>query len=88
MKRALALLLTLLTLTALLTGCDCSHEYDNATDIYCNDCDYNRLVATWNTTIGDDAGTMVLHADGTGSITSNDYTRTCVWEVADDLLQR
>lgn len=87
MKRMIALLLTLLALTGLLTACgECSHEYDNATDYLCNDCNYNRFVGTWTTTIEGAPGEMTLNADGTGQIISHEITRDCTWVVENNTL--
>lgn len=87
MKRLFALLLTLLVLTGLLAACgECSHEYDNTTDYLCNDCNYNRLVGTWTTTIEGAPGEMVLNADGTGQVISHNITRDCTWEIVDNTL--
>lgn len=86
MKRFFALLLTLLMLTTLLTGCDCSHEYDSPTDIHCNDCGINRLEGNWATTIEGAPGKMTLKADGTGQVVSHDITRDCTWEIVDNTL--
>lgn len=82
MKRFCTLLLTLLMLTALLSACgECSHEYDNATDYLCNDCDHNRLLGTWTTTIEGAPGEMTLNADFTGQITSNGLSRAGFWSL-------
>ncbi len=86
MKRIFTLLLTLLVLTGLLSGCDCSHEYDSATDIHCNDCEYNRLEGTWTTTIEGAAGEMTLKSDGTGTVVSHEFGRDCTWTIEENTL--
>ena len=86
MKKAVSLLILCLMLTALLTGCDCSHEYDSATDIHCNDCGANRLEATWATTIEGAEGEMTLKSDGTGTVVSHDITRDCTWVIENNTL--
>lgn len=86
MKKVVTLLLLCLMLTTLLTGCDCSHEYDSVTDIHCNDCGYDRLEGTWTTTIENAPGEMTLYCDGTGTVTSHDIPRDCTWEIVDNTL--
>lgn len=86
MKKAVSLLVLCLMLTALLTGCDCSHTYDGATDIHCNDCGADRLEATWATTIEGAPGEMTLYCDGTGTVVSHDITRDCTWVIENNTL--
>ena len=60
------------------------HVYTDDTDLFCNGCEEYRLVGTWSTTIDDQPGTIILHADGTGEVITHETTRFCTWEVGVD----